>query len=173
MARLRARKTRSSARPGPRVLRVREANEGWAGYVRRLIDDRYSGNQSALAQDIGVAASTVTRWIDGATPTIAALHDISDALDVPMTELLVAAGALSARDLGGEQVQTPQVSADVAEAIRKDADLIERARQHLLDQYQMLRELSQRSDSNDHSRLENPGQRSLRAVARKRPPRKT
>lgn len=58
------------------VLRVREANEGWACYIQRVVDREYGGNQSSLALAIGVSPSTITRWIDGATPTIGALHDV-------------------------------------------------------------------------------------------------
>lgn len=125
------------------VLRVREANEGWARYVRQVVDRQYEGNQSALAEAIGVSPSTVTRWIDGATPTLAALHEIRDALGTPMVELLVAAGALKApSDADGTVHEDRVVVTSIAEAIRSADDLIDEAKQHLLNQYELLRRLS-------------------------------
>lgn len=53
----------------------------------------------------------------------------------------------------------------VVEAIEHDPDLIEEARAHLLSQYELLRRLSDVGGSKEP-------ERSLRAVARKRPPRK-
>lgn len=67
-----------------------------------------------------------------------------------------------------------QDTSATAQAIREDPDLTDRARRHLLDQYDMLRELSQAAHKKDSDQPETAtGKRPLRAVARKRPPRST
>jgi transcriptional regulator with XRE-family HTH domain len=151
---------------------VREANEGWADFVDRLISSRYGGKQSALADAIGVSPSTVTRWLDGATPAIPQLRAMSEVTGFGMAELLTAAGALDAA--GAEQpAASPDVLADVAEAIRRDTQLIEEARAHLLNQYELLRRLSpptlsvRRGSQGGRRATTPPGEdQSLRAVAR-------
>lgn len=151
-------------------MRVREANEGWAAFVARLVANRYGGRQVALAEDIGVASSTVTRWLDGATPAIPQLRAISEAVDVPMVELLQRAGALDpgALDLPS-QTSPPDATVDTAEAIERDPRLIEEAKQHLLNQYELLLRLPPAGAS---TRVEKPTRRAappdapLRAVAR-------
>jgi transcriptional regulator with XRE-family HTH domain len=122
---LRRRKTRCSGDHGSSVLRVREANEGWAEFVGRLISNRYGGKQSALADAVGVSPSTVTRWLDGATPAIPQLRAISEETGFGMAELLTAAGALDGAAAATPSV-SPDVVADVAEAIRRDTELLAR-----------------------------------------------
>lgn len=127
------------------VLRVREANEEWSRYIYALVDERFDGKQSDLADRLGVAASTVTRWLDGATPSIKQLRNICEQLGIPMTNLLVAAGALTEDD--GVDVPMPSPSAaqitlmSVAEAILGDHELIVEAREHLLNQYNLLKRI--------------------------------
>jgi transcriptional regulator with XRE-family HTH domain len=153
-------------------LRVREANEGWAEFVGRLISNRYGGKQSALADAVGVSPSTVTRWLDGATPAIPQLRAISEETGFGMAELLTAAGALDGAAAATPSV-SPDVVADVAEAIRRDTELIEEARAHLLNQYELLRRLSPpavsvRRSSQTGRRASTPSgdDQPLRAVAR-------
>lgn len=153
---------------------MREANEGWARYVNDLVDRRFDGNQSALAQAAGVASSTVTRWIDGATPQISALLAICEALDISMPELLRAAGALRDQDLTDEGLVNASHAvtvASVAEAISHDADLLEEARQHLLNQYELLLRISPapsvaHGKKNPRRAMTTPDEQTLRAVAR-------
>lgn len=154
-------------------MRVREANDGWARYVVDLVDGRFDGNQSALAQAAGVASSTVTRWIDGATPQIGALLAMCNALGIAMPELLRAAGALRDEDLtDGGQVQalSAEVVPSVADAIRQDLDLLDEAREHLLSQYELLLRLSPRTSGaggkQTSRRTIASGAQQLRPVAR-------
>lgn len=140
---------------------MREANDRWAAYVTRLVRAKFAGNNSLLASSIDVSPSTVTRWIDGATPTIAGLRAVHSALDIPMMELLAAAGALD----GDEQGEQPAREIDTVSVIAEDPDLVEEARAHLLSQYDILRRFS--SGMSGSKGAERP----LRAVARKRPSR--
>lgn len=136
--------TSSSRDHGPIVLRVREANEEWARYITALIDNSFDGKQSDLAEALGVAPSTVTRWLDGATPSIKHLRNMREQLGIPMTNLLIAAGALTEDD--DVQIPAPspaeaQALITVAEAILSDHDLIVEAREHLLNQYNLLKRI--------------------------------
>lgn len=127
------------------VLRVREANEGWAAFVTALLNDRYDGTASALAKALDVSTSTVTRWIDGATPDIRRLKQLSRVESIPMLQLLAAAGALEDTEdatAGGSLAHStpvqPGVDVDVITAIGRDPDLMDEAKTHLLNQYSLL-----------------------------------
>lgn len=150
---------------------MRQANDRWAEYVGQLVASRFGGNQSSLAQALGVSGSTVTRWIDGATPTIGALRAMHEALEIPKVELLVAAGAL---DDGDDITITsaPAIVQDVVEAIRRDGRLLDEAKQHFLNQYELLLRVapakpSDRRGSKDKERPAIPAVRPLRAAARR------
>lgn len=146
---------------------MREANEGWAAFVTRLVQDRYDGNASALAKALDVSASTVIRWIDGATPEIARLKQLHQTTGIPMVRLLVAAGALD----GEAEAEQPPASEGPSPSDVLDLTPLEQsARFHLLNQYEILRDWSEGRSSKDRAET-SPVQRPLRAVARKRPPR--
>lgn len=138
---------------------MREANEGWAAYVTELLADRYDGNATALAKALDVSPSTITRWIDGATPEIARLKQLSRIEKIPMVTLLVAAGALESETLAEPEVRPV---GDISENVLDLTPLEEQARAHLVNQYQFLREWSDQTASKKT-------QRPLRAVARRRP----
>lgn len=138
---MRPRKPKSAARPAPRVLRVRQANERWASYVARLAArDR----PAVLARRLGLPQSTITRWLDGASPTIDKLRIITENLDIPLSVLLTEAGYTA--ELALAQGQPPVTSGtgndgsadDVRRAIMRDTALLDEAKQHLLNQYELL-----------------------------------
>jgi transcriptional regulator with XRE-family HTH domain len=54
---------------------------------------RAGSSQAVLARDVGVARSTVSKWMSGErTPNVPVIHRIADALGVPAPPLLEVAG---------------------------------------------------------------------------------
>lgn len=125
----------------------------------------------------GIGNTTISRWRTGAmAPSVEQLRKLEGPLKTPLLEMLVRAGVLSAEEAKIPRTALSKVSeatvANVAEAIRQDSELMERAREHLLNQYEMLRELSGHAGSNIPDQAQtSPAKKPLRAVARKRPPR--
>lgn len=126
----------------------------------------------------GIGNTTISRWRTGAmAPSVEQLRKLEGPLKTPLLEMLVRAGVLSAEEAKIPRAALSKVSevtvADVAEAIRQDSELMERAREHLLSQYQMLRELSEHASSKKPRQVQTSpaSQKPLRAVARKRAPR--
>lgn len=140
--------------------------------------DRRLAGRTKFAAAAGVSLSTVTRALDiGRVPEPDILRKLAPALHRPVIELFVVAGYLTAEEAGiEEEIPAAPAVATVSEAIRQDDALIDEARAHLLNQYELLRRLSDVAGSQDsNSRRAQPspaGERPLRAVARKRPTRK-
>jgi transcriptional regulator with XRE-family HTH domain len=78
---------------------MRDGNARWARYVDRLIARRYEGSQAALARDMAVSASTISRWLTGSSPDIKHVRAISRVAGVPLRDLLVEAFQLAPEDL--------------------------------------------------------------------------
>lgn len=128
--------------------------------------DRRVAGRTRFAEAAGISLSTVTRALDvGRVPEPEILRKMAPALHRSVLECFIAAGYLTASEAGiatkGDLPRAPV--ADVAEAIKQDTDLLEQAREHLLNQYAILREWSEAIGRTA------PSQRPLRAVARKRP----
>lgn len=71
------------------------------GAMRRAdldVDSRMGGGRSQLAERLGVSRSTVSRWLAGETmPDPTQFESIAAVLGVPVVELLVGSGIISAR----------------------------------------------------------------------------
>ncbi|MEU8920024.1 helix-turn-helix transcriptional regulator [Kitasatospora sp. NPDC048545] len=64
------------------------------------IDRQRGGGRQALAQAVGVSASTVGRWLTGdAVPSPEHFEPIADAVGVPVVTMLVDSGIISAASL--------------------------------------------------------------------------
>lgn len=139
----------------------------------------YSSNVE-LEHATGIGNTTISRWRTGTmAPSVDQLRKLEAPLRTPLLELLVRAGVLSADEAKIPRAAlakaSEEVVVDVAEAIRQDSELMERAREHLLSQYAMLRELSEHTSSKKKTDQAPtpPAQRPLRAAARRGKPDKS
>jgi len=121
-------------------------------------------------------------WLnEGRTPQVNQLRKIATPLRATMLDLLIAAGYVSPDELGVTDTPSSAVVADVAEAIKRDADLIDEARLHLLNQYALLRRLGPDEPSETPARKTSrrpaspdaPVARPIRAAARRGKPDRT
>lgn len=104
-------------------------------------------NNVELEHVTGIGNTTISRWRNETmAPSVDQLRKLEGPLRTPLLELLVRAGVLSPEEakVSREQLRTipPVAVADVAEAVANDPDLIDEAKQHLLNQYELLRRLS-------------------------------
>lgn len=85
--------------------------------------------RNAWCNEVGLNTPTVMRWAEGSDPDIAVFADLAEAADMPILELLVAAGVISA----DEAKVTPREprAVDVDEAIENDPRLSATERQAL------------------------------------------
>jgi transcriptional regulator with XRE-family HTH domain len=121
---------------------ARDVNDRWADWLRRRMRQCGYANPSELDRASGVDQSVISRWLnEGRTPQVAQLRKMTTALDVTMPQLLVAAGYVEHEELGGDTTVPHDVISDVADAILRDTELLEEAKEHLLKQYQLLRRL--------------------------------
>ncbi len=105
---MRQRKTTRKANRAPAQNEVcqaidmpKRATRTFAQAIGRIIDYRFGGNKSELARAVGVAPSTVTRWLDGQSPSADTIQQLCVALQMQATELL-----------GGDTPIPPSVSRD-------------------------------------------------------------
>lgn len=143
----------------------REVNNAWATWLAQRMRAVGLPTPSDLARASGGQPdqSVVSRWLnEGRTPTIDLLRRVEGPLKTPLLELMVRAGHITAAEAKMTRELAMQ-TVDVPDAIREDPALIEEARAHLLNQYELLRRLS----SPDAAAA-----RPLRAAARKKPPRR-
>jgi transcriptional regulator with XRE-family HTH domain len=109
------------------------------------IDRQQGGGRVALANKLGVSRSTVSRWLDGkALPSPEYFQPIADAVGVPVAELLIGAGIVSAESLNLGRNDTvamkrPEEVADDWELLPKDRPLF----------FVMARELMKRAREAD------------------------
>lgn len=140
-----------------------------AGYTPE--PDRREAGRTRFAEAAGISPATVTRALDnGRVPEPAILRKMANALGVVTLDAFLAAGYLLPDDVGepnldGEATRPQLALVDVSAAIQHDPDLVDEARQHLLNQYDILRRFSSGLSSSKGT------ERPLRAVARKRQPR--
>lgn len=127
--------------------------ERWAFWLEAVLDER-GWSRAEIAKRSRrkpngrpvIDGSRVSEWLNKneapRDPEI--LQEIAHVLEVPVSTVLNAAGWLPDDELE-ERPAGPthgEVVSTVADAIRHDADLLEEARQHLLNQYQLLRRLT-------------------------------
>lgn len=121
-----------------------------------------------------IDGSRVSEWLNKneapRDPEI--LHEIAHVLGVRVSAVLNAAGWLPDEELDSSLEMAPAVGlASVAEAIRHDADLLQEAREHLLNQYELLLRISPaqsvaRGKQSPRRAMTSPAAEPLRAVAR-------
>jgi transcriptional regulator with XRE-family HTH domain len=130
-------------------MTIAEQFAAWlAGAMRAAgldIDRQRGGGRMALAQAVGVAPSSVARWLDGkSVPSPELFEPIADAVGVPVGVMLVESGIISAESLtqmGRSDVRsglhTPAQAADalgITDPVERAAfmrDLATRNRRHL------------------------------------------
>lgn len=153
-------------------------DEGFGDWLGKQMARCGFGSNVDLEREAGLGNTTISRWRNGVmAPSVDQLRKLEGPLRTPLLELLVRAGILapdeakiSRERLAKDAAVQRRVSS--AEAIKQDPDLVDAAKEHLLNQYEFLRELSETRTSKD-GRPSTPGvQRPLRAVARKRAPRR-
>lgn len=92
----------------------------WAAYVAALIDTT-GGRASDLARRAGINSSIISRWLTTtAQPDLPTLRKISEALHIPLLELLVRSGHLTEQEAGMKLPATPPRPSTPEEAIRAD-----------------------------------------------------
>lgn len=144
--------------------------EGWSAYLADLMQRGGFANAADLSRAAGIDQTQISRWLRGqGQPSLENLRRLAPIVRRPILELAVKAGHFTAeearlRDVTPEQ---PSPVADIAEAIKQDTELLDEARQHLLNQYELLRRLSDPAGT-----TKGPATRPLRAVARPRPSRR-
>jgi transcriptional regulator with XRE-family HTH domain len=85
-------------------MTLNETFSAWLADAMRAagmdIDRQRGGGRTALATKLGVSPSSVARWLDGkATPSPEFYEPLAAAVGVPVTDMLVETGILSAESL--------------------------------------------------------------------------
>lgn len=107
------------------------ATSTWAAYVAALINTT-GGRASDLARAAGINNSIISRWLTTtAQPDLPTLRKISDALRIPLLELLVRSGHLTEQEAGMKLPTTPPRQSSPEEAIRADDRIPEHHREVL------------------------------------------
>jgi len=79
----------------------------WVSFVSSQLEAN-GWTRNRLAKEIGLHPSIVTRWInDGMEPGIKSIRLVAEAFGVPVTRALLAAGAVTADELGIVPVVAP------------------------------------------------------------------
>lgn len=82
----------------PQRTREIDANEEWGDYITALMKIKdVSGN--AMADAIGVTASTTNLWKRGTLPRVQTVRAIAEYFNRPVTEVMIRAGFLTYEDL--------------------------------------------------------------------------
>lgn len=129
------------------MLRMRnndEDTEGttstWATYVAALIDTA-GGRASDLTRAAGVSGSIISRWLTTtARPDLPTLRRISEALHIPLLELLVRSGHLTEQEAGMKLPAMPPRPSSPEEAIRADDRIPDHHREVLAAILHVIRE---------------------------------
>lgn len=117
--------------------------QGWDDYLRDAMAAARIPNAAELSRLTGVNESQISRWLRGVgQPDVSNLRRLSPALRIPMLDLLVAAGHLTASEAKIRELHVPaQHKIDLLYAIEHDEGLIPEAREHLARQYGLLRRI--------------------------------
>ncbi|WP_146777786.1 helix-turn-helix domain-containing protein [Rhodococcus wratislaviensis] len=79
----------------------------WVSFVSSHLEAN-GWTRNRLAKEIGLNASVVSRWMnDGMEPGIKSIRLVAEAFGVPVTRALLAAGAVTADELGIVPVVAP------------------------------------------------------------------
>ena len=105
----------------------------------------------------GVQGPTVSRWQRGTIPSLPAMRAVADALEVPMADVLVAAGVMDKRELGREPATPPEP--DIDAAIAGDPTLSDLARRTLRDILAGIRSVERGDTERSRGRVDMRGRR--------------
>lgn len=104
---------------------------GWGAYLSKLMRARKIGSDAELARRSGINQSLISRWKkDDVAPGVDNLRRLSRALDVPLLELMVAAGVVEpkeARMADRPEPPEPPVGAGVDPALLADVEQLDPA----------------------------------------------
>ena len=67
----------------------------FAGWIRKRLDAGSYSDDADAARALGVAPSTVTRWLSVRYPTRATIREVATRFEVPVHEVLVAGGYMT------------------------------------------------------------------------------
>lgn len=155
-----------------------EPRDQWAAWLREQFDAHPTIRRNADLSRAGgmkdngrprIDNATVTQWLRGRRPSYELALAAADAFGASREDALNAAGypVASSSDPESERparARTLHAHLSVVAAIESDPDLVDEARAHLLNQYDILRRFSSGAVGSKTTRPE-------RAVARKRPKR--
>lgn len=130
------------------TMTIAEQYSAWLKTAMRAakldIDSQLGGGRTALAEVVGVSKSTVKRWLEGTSvPSPEHFEAIADTVGVPVVEMLIESGIISAESVTPERKSgvrfqpTPSQVADElgltdpVERARFMRDLADRNRRHL------------------------------------------
>jgi len=106
----------------------------WAEFVTNLVNERFHGNQSALARAIGVRPQTVQRWVDGGGVEPVHLRQFAAGVGLPLMQLMAIAWGIPADEISAG------ASGYVLE--HDHASLTDPERSHIKGQFRLLRRSS-------------------------------
>lgn len=105
--------------------------ETFHDFVMRLAGERGLTSLAEIGRAAGADRSTVSRWLSGANgATVQSLRQLADALDIRLAELMVAAGLVTAEEIGLDPL--PDELQGPAGALRNDAPYTGLEREALL-----------------------------------------
>lgn len=126
----------------------------WPDWLAARMELRGFRSSSELARAAGIPDSVISRWRSGSSvPSVVQLRRLQGPLQVPLLTLLVAAGHLSADEVGLQLPPDPEPRPrDTRDAIQRDPGLTEDLR-HLLEvQYDAMLALAAARASGQPSR---------------------
>jgi transcriptional regulator with XRE-family HTH domain len=118
--------------------------EGWSDYLADLMRRAGFANAADLSRASGIDQTQISRWLRGhGQPSLDNLRRLSPVVRRPMLELAVRAGHFTSEEARLKDLPSqPLTDVDLETAIEQAPDLIDEAKQHLLNQYDLLRRLS-------------------------------
>jgi transcriptional regulator with XRE-family HTH domain len=122
------------------VIRLEAPSAPWSVWLWQRMHEVGLPTNRELARASGVPESVISRWRNQAvTPSVEQLRRLRQPLQVPLVELLMRAGHLTAEEAALEDRPAPvPVRLGVAEAMEADPDLPEDLRSLLLAQYRAM-----------------------------------
>jgi transcriptional regulator with XRE-family HTH domain len=118
----------------------REVNQRWATWLRRRMRSANIATPTELGRESGVDQSVISRWLnEGRTPQVDQLRKIATPLRASMLDLLVAAGYVGPDEVvADDSAGSGKFLVSIYEAIDQDEALLDEAKQHLRNQYELL-----------------------------------
>lgn len=80
--------------------------QGFAGYLRRAME-AVGITAADLSRATGIKDSVISRWLKGSIPTVENLRLLAPVLQVPVRDLVVAAGHMFPEEVGLTEIPEP------------------------------------------------------------------